>query len=113
MSKPRKQNEPSPQLLREQHIDDLRAGLAFGCLHDLPHEEAQHGFLSPTILLQLLGIGDENFVDDLLERRRVGGLPRAAFFFIDSRKIFAALEAQIVKILEHFSRYFSWLDQIS
>jgi hypothetical protein len=45
------------QLLRQQFVDDLRAGLAFGGLHDLADEETQHGFLAGAVLLELFGVG--------------------------------------------------------
>jgi hypothetical protein len=45
------------QLLRQQFIDNLRAGLAFGGFHDLADEETEHGFLAGAVLLELFGVG--------------------------------------------------------
>jgi len=39
------------ELLGQQFVHDLRAGLAFGSFHDLADEEAEHGGFAGAILL--------------------------------------------------------------
>src|SRR5438067_7916865 len=44
------------ELARENLVHQRRIGLAFGSLHDLPHEETCDGLLAGAVLFHLLGI---------------------------------------------------------
>jgi hypothetical protein len=54
------------ELALEQFVDLLRVGFAFGGFHRLAHKEAEHlaalGFVCRTVLLDLLGVGRQHFI---------------------------------------------------
>lgn len=56
------------ELLGQQLVHDLGAGLALGGFHDLAYEEAEHRLLAGTILFELFRVGGKNFVDHLFQR---------------------------------------------
>src|SRR2546428_364765 len=56
------------ELLGEQLVHQLRVGLALRGLHDLADKETHDCFLPRAVLLELLGISGDDFVDDLLQR---------------------------------------------
>src|SRR5271155_3157045 len=95
--------EFSTHLLNQQLIHQLWITLTFGSFHYLADKESNHGLLPGAVLLKLLGIRGNNVVNNLLQRGSVRRLLRSPFFLIDLREIFPALEAQIVKILEHLA----------
>src|SRR5207245_588511 len=64
--------------------------------------ECRVRFLSGTVLLQLLGICRDHFIQNFFDRRHIAGLRRTTFFLVDLRKIFTALEAKVEKVLKHF-----------
>ncbi len=55
------------QFLGEQLIHQLWIRLPLGKLHHLSHEKSQHGCLARAVLLELLGIGRENFLNNFFE----------------------------------------------
>src|SRR5262249_49652675 len=65
------------ELALEQVVDRLRIGFAAGRLHHLADEPAERLRLV-LHLRSLVGIGRDDVVDDLLDRREVGDLLHAA-----------------------------------
>ena len=66
----------SLQLLEKQLIDQRRIRLALRGFHDLADKEAEYGFLSRSILLELLRICGDHLLDDGLELRAITDLLR-------------------------------------
>ena len=89
-------------------------GLAwpFEAFITLPTKNAATCFLSRAILLGLFRVRRDDFIYDFFERGGIARLLRPAFFFVNLREIFAAFEAQIIEVLQHFSRDGAGLDQI-
>src|SRR5579863_1425752 len=54
---------PPLQFLRQQLIHQLRVGLPFGLLHHLANKEAYKRSFSSAVLLKLLGVCGDHFVD--------------------------------------------------
>ena len=55
-------------------------------------EELGDRFLSGSVLLHLLRICRDHFIQNFFDRRRIAGLRRTAFFFVNSNKILTTLE---------------------
>jgi hypothetical protein len=55
---------PLLQLLGQQLIHQLRIRLALRSLHDLADEESNDGLLPPPVLLNLLGVGSDDLIND-------------------------------------------------
>src|SRR5260370_32635201 len=85
------------QLLAEHLIHQLRIGLTFGGFHHLADEEPEHGLLPRAILLELFGIRGNHLVDDLPQCESIRRLLRTSFLLVDFRKVFVALETEVVE----------------
>jgi hypothetical protein len=57
----------SAQLPCQKLIHHLRIGLSFGGFHDLADEESGNCLFAGAVLLDLFGIGGNDFVDDLFQ----------------------------------------------
>ena len=75
----------SVEFVCDELVEEGRVGLSFGEPHDLADEEGGDGLLASAVLLDLLGIGGDDFVDHLLDGGGVADLLRL-FALVDSGK---------------------------
>ena len=99
------------QLLTHQLIQQRRVRLSFRQAHHLAHEKRRHRLLTPAILLHLLGIRSNHFLNHLLQRRRIADLLRL-FPLINRTKIFALLKRRVEQPFELLAGKLSGLGEI-